>query len=259
MAVKDRADKLLHALQFFESRKKAQVAIEKGLVTLTLSGKTKKISKPSETIEWSDGDTCEVATDPEFAFVSRAGAKLQGALDHFNVRAAGKICLDIGVSTGGFSDCLLKSKAGFVVGIDVGTQQLHPSLLKRENFLHFEKVNAKDALPKLILDALQARTGCGAFDLMVADVSFISVLKVLAPQRQFLQPGGQLLALIKPQFEVGPALLSKKGLVAKDEGLRVVEKTVKNMDSLSLKNVKVMEAVITGEDGNQEYFVHATT
>jgi 23S rRNA (cytidine1920-2'-O)/16S rRNA (cytidine1409-2'-O)-methyltransferase len=255
--MKDRADKLLHHQGVFESRKKAQVAIEKGLVVHERAGARRKIAKASELVEWRDGDRWDVDKHVEFEFVSRAGAKLLGALEHFKVDPKGKICLDIGLSTGGFADCLLEHGARWVVGVDVGTGQLHEKLQSEERLLAFDKINAREPLPESVMSRFQARTGAQKFDLMVFDVSFISVLKVLEPQRQLLSPQGEMLLLFKPQFEVGPKHIGKKGLVDPDEGLRVLEKTVKTIENLSLQVTGMAESILKGEDGNQEYFIHA--
>lgn len=260
--MKDRADKLLHQSGLFDSRKKAQVAIEKGLVSrVSAQGAIKKITKPSEIIEWSEGDQWQVVADAEFAFVSRSGAKLQAALKHFQVSAKNKVCLDVGLSTGGFSQCLLEDGARLVVGVDVGTGQLHPSLQDEERLISIEKFNAREPLPRDLVARVEGRTGNSLFDLMVFDVSFISVLKVIEPQLSFLRTGGELVILVKPQFEVGREHIQKKGLVAAAEGLRVLEKTVKTIQDLPSKMplsvIGTVEASPKGEDGNQEYFIYA--
>jgi len=255
--MKDRADKLLHQQGVFESRKKAQVAIEKGLVFHVRGAGESRVEKVSQHIEWRDGDRWRVEADAEFAYVSRAGAKLAGALEHFHVEVRDKICLDVGLSTGGFADCLLKRGARWVLGVDVGTEQLHPSLRENPQLFAFDKINAREPLPSAVLTGFETRTGAQKFDLMVVDVSFISLLKVLEPQRRLLSPGGQILLLFKPQFEVGREFIGKKGLVDPDEGLRVLEKTVKTIQNLSLQVTGTAESILKGEDGNQEYFIHA--
>jgi 23S rRNA (cytidine1920-2'-O)/16S rRNA (cytidine1409-2'-O)-methyltransferase len=255
--MKDRADKLLFQHKIFESRKKAQVAIEKGLVYLRHGGRERRIEKVSEAVDWQEGDEWRVEKDVEFAYVSRAGAKLQGALEYFAINPQGKTCLDVGLSTGGFADCLLQNGARWVVGVDVGSEQLHPKMRTNEHLLAFDKINARETLPKEVLSRVEARTGAQRFDLMVFDVSFISVMKVLEPQRRLLSSGGEVLVLFKPQFEVGPEFIHKKGLVDGDEGLRVLGKTVKTIEMLSLQVIGTAEAALKGEDGNQEYFIYA--
>jgi 23S rRNA (cytidine1920-2'-O)/16S rRNA (cytidine1409-2'-O)-methyltransferase len=258
---KDRADKLLHQQGLFESRKKAQIAIEKGLVFLLRNEKQQQIHKVSELVDWCEGDRWHILENIEFAYVSRAGAKIHNAIEHFKIDVRGKNCLDVGLSTGGFSDCLIQKGARWVLGVDVGQGQLHSKLAHVSQLMAFEKINAREPIPKELISRFEARTGAQRFDLMVCDVSFISVIKVLTPQLQYLQPEGQLLILFKPQFEVGPEFIQKKGLVAKDEGLRVLQKTVKTIEELSplvsLKVIGTVEASPKGEDGNQEYFIYA--
>ena len=253
----ERVDKLLHQQGIFESRKKAQVAIEKGLVFLIRSGNESLIKKVSEQIEWREGDSWRIVSDSEFDYVSRAGAKLAFALEHFKIDVKGKICLDIGLSTGGFSDCLLKKGVRWVLGVDVGTEQLHPKMKTESQLIAFDKVNAREPLSEEIMARFQARTGAQKFDLIVIDVSFISLLKVLAPHRSLLATQGEILVLFKPQFEVGPAMIHKKGLAAHDEGLRVLEKTVKTIEDLAFQVMGRVESSLKGEDGNQEYFIYA--
>lgn len=254
--MKERADKILQSQGIFESRKKAQVAIDKGLVYLCRDGQRQKILKSSELIDWRETDAWHVERDIEFDYVSRAGAKIQGALDYFSIAVAGKICLDVGLSTGGFTDCLLQRGARWVVGVDVGEGQLHHRLRAHPQLLSFEKINARETLPKSVMSLFLARTGAQKFDLMVFDVSFISVMKVLIPQLPYLATGGEILVLFKPQFEVGQEFIQKKGIVASDEGLRVLQKTVKTIQDLSLSVIGVTESVLKGEDGNQEHFIY---
>lgn len=246
-----RVDQLLHQLGHFESRKKAQVAIQKNLVQLRRGGRLIAIKKSSEDFSAEPGDEWLIASDPEFQYVSRAGVKLAGALDFFNKSVSGLTCLDMGLSTGGFTDCLLQRGASLVVGVDVGQGQLHPRLQMEPRLKSFDKINGREPLPLEV-----SKHAPSGFDFMVVDVSFISLLKVLAPQRPLLKPGAEVLALVKPQFEVGPALLSKKGVVARDEGLLVLQKTVKNVEVLGFQLLGTHESTLAGEDGNQEFFIY---
>lgn len=246
-----RVDQLLHQLGHFESRKKAQVAIQKNIVQLRRDGRLIAIKKSSEEFTAEPGDEWVIAADPEFQYVSRAGVKLAGALDFFKKDVSGLICLDMGLSTGGFTDCLLQRGASQIVGVDVGQGQLHPRLQTEARLRAFDKMNGREQLPEEV-----AQLAPKGFDLMVVDVSFISLLKVLAPQRPLLKAGAEVLALVKPQFEVGPTQLSKKGIVARDEGLLVLQKTVKNVEILGFQILGTHESTLAGEDGNQEFFIY---
>jgi 23S rRNA (cytidine1920-2'-O)/16S rRNA (cytidine1409-2'-O)-methyltransferase len=241
-----RADKLLHQLGLFESRKKAQVAIDKKLVALKRDNKIIPVKKSSDEIEPQPGDEWQITPDAEFKYVSRSGLKLEGALEYFKPPVAGAVCLDIGLSTGGFSQCLLQYGAAKVFGVDVGQNQLHPKLQTEKRLEYFDKINAREKLqfPE------------GTFDLIVADVSFISILKVLEPQLPLLKKGGKILALIKPQFEAGPGALDKKGVIGRDPGLLVMQKTVKSIESFGLQIFGTQASLLVGEDGNQEFFVY---
>lgn len=251
-----RVDKLLHSLGLFESRKKSQVAIEKGLVSLKRKGQLIKVLKVSEEIETLQGDEWVIEDHPEFNYVSRAGSKLAGALDKFGKSVDGLVCLDIGLSTGGFSDCLLGRGAALVIGVDVGQAQLHPKLQNHPKLKSFDKINAREPLPKEVLAELPK--GTEQFDFFVIDVSFISLLKVLTPQLPLLKTGGEMVVLVKPQFEAGPGQLNKKGVIDKAEGLLVLQKTVSNMESLGLRILATSESILVGEDGNQEFFVYCS-
>jgi 23S rRNA (cytidine1920-2'-O)/16S rRNA (cytidine1409-2'-O)-methyltransferase len=246
-----RVDKLLLQLGLFESRKKAQVAIQKNLVSLRRGGETIPIQKTSEEFEALPGDEWLIVDDPEFTYVSRSGQKLAGALAEFKKSVKGLVCLDLGISTGGFSECLLAEGAAFVLGVDVGQDQLHHRLRQNPRLRYFDKINAREPLPATMVELFP-----GPVDLIVADVSFISVLKVLEPQRHLLKPGGEILALLKPQFEAGPGQLNKKGVIGKSEGLIVLEKAVKDIETLGMQIIGTSESILAGEDGNQEYFIY---
>jgi 23S rRNA (cytidine1920-2'-O)/16S rRNA (cytidine1409-2'-O)-methyltransferase len=251
-----RVDTLLFEQGFFESRKKAQVAISKGLVSLLRKNQKIKIEKSSQEMEVLPGDQWIIGEDLELTYVSRAGAKLHEALTRWQISVENKIVLDVGLSTGGFSDCLLQKGAKWICGVDVGHKQLHPRLQNHPQLLSIEKFNAKHILPQEILDLVEKFSGQTTFDLMVFDVSFISLEPVLKAQWPLLQPSGQVLALYKPQFEVGTAGLSKKGLAQQDEGLRVLQKTVKTLTSQGISVQDILPCSTRGEDGNQEYFLY---
>ncbi|HEY9101740.1 TlyA family RNA methyltransferase [Chitinimonas sp.] len=249
-----RADILLTELGLAASRTLAQQQIAAGRVTLIEAGQRIAVKKPSQKL-LADAKL-EVAEDPAERYVSRGGLKLAGALAHSGlaVAVAGWHCLDVGISTGGFSDCLLKSGAAAVVGVDVGHGQLHPELQEEPRLTLFEGVNARS----LDAAAILAANGGQAFDLAVADLSFISLTLVLPAFAPLVRPGGQLLCLVKPQFEVGREGVAKGGIVrdaALYEGVR--EKITACAQELGLTVVDWFDSPITGGDGNREFFLHA--
>lgn len=252
-----RADVLLVEQGVFESRKKAQVAIEKGLVLHCRDLQKTRIQKSSQDIDWKPSDRWEIGEDLELRYVSRAGAKLHAALEEWQISVEGKVVLDVGLSTGGFSDCLLQKGARSILGVDVGHSQLHPRLKNNPALFSLEKWNAKNPLEKERLRAFyKEASGDEIFDLMVVDVSFISMMIVLEAQWPLLKPQGHALILFKPQFEVGPALLDKKGLVSDAEGLRVLQKTVTTLGKSRKTVLASGPSALRGEDGNQEYFIY---
>lgn len=222
------------------------MAIQKNLVSLKRKNQIVAVKKVSEEFESEPGDEWLIQPDAEFKYVSRSGLKLEGALEYFKKSVKGLVCLDIGLSTGGFSECLLAHGAHEVYGVDVGQDQLHHRLRQNPKLHAFDKINAREKLdfePQF-------------FDLIVADVSFISVLKVLEPQLPLLKKGGEIIALIKPQFEAGPGALDKNGVIGREEGLLVHQKTVKTITSFGVQILGTTESILAGEDGNQEFFVH---
>jgi 23S rRNA (cytidine1920-2'-O)/16S rRNA (cytidine1409-2'-O)-methyltransferase len=251
-----RADKVLVELGLFESRKKAQVAIEKGLVSFVRGGETISILKVSQEIEPQSSDQWKIEANLELEYVSRSGAKLHEALEFWKISPKGLNILDIGQSTGGFTECLLRHGAEFVVGLDVGKDQLHPRLRDHPQILSIEKVNARNVIADELLASIQAAIASWPFDMIVCDVSFISAQTVLLAQWELLKSGGQALVLFKPQYEVGRGVHGKKGTIPDEEGLRVLEKTVKTLSEQGKKVHGTLKAKVRGEDGNQEYFIY---
>ena len=199
----------------------------------------------------------------ESRYVSRGGLKLEGALAAAGVSVAGKLCLDVGQSTGGFTDCLLQAGARHVVGVDVGHGQLHPSLRADSRVACVEKVNARE-LTAGVLVAATPIPGGGvspdglSFQLVVGDLSFISQTLVLPALVPLLAADGDLLMLVKPQFELQPQDIGKGGLVRDPAAYAQVEQRLRTACAqLQLTVRGWFDSPITGGDGNREFFIHA--
>ncbi|MBB4223760.1 TlyA family RNA methyltransferase [Variovorax sp. 375MFSha3.1] len=195
----------------------------------------------------------ELLDAAEARYVSRGGLKLEGALAASGIDAAGKLCLDVGQSTGGFTDCLLQRGAARVVGVDVGHGQLHARLREDERVVAIEGVNAR----ALSADDL-GEEGESRFDLVVGDLSFISLTLVLPAVVEFLADEGRLLMLVKPQFELQPGQVGKGGIVRDESMYAVVEKRLRDAcEALGLRVLQWFDSPIAGGDGNREFFIHA--
>jgi 23S rRNA (cytidine1920-2'-O)/16S rRNA (cytidine1409-2'-O)-methyltransferase len=257
-----RADQLLVHRGLAASRSQAQRLIESGVRTLTREG-WKAVSKSDDLF---DDVELELLNAQEAKYVSRGGLKLEGALLKSGISAHGKLCLDIGQSTGGFTDCLLAAGAAVVVGVDVGHAQLHPRLRADERVVCLEKINARDLnATDLIADCaheIRARglfyLKNGVFQLLVGDVSFISQTLLVDRFASLLQAGADVLMLVKPQFELQPGDLAKGGIV-KDAALyeKVEARIRASYAKAGLQVKNYFESPIAGGDGNREFFVHA--
>ncbi|HMV47881.1 MAG TPA: TlyA family RNA methyltransferase [Blastocatellia bacterium] len=236
---KERLDKLLVARGLVETRAKAQALILAGQVF----SRQQRLDKAGQLV-LIDAPLTIKETMP---FVSRGGLKLAGALDHFQIDVTGNVCLDIGASTGGFTDCLLQRGAARVTAIDVGHGQLDWKLRQDARVEVREQVNAR---------YLQPADFAERFDLVVGDVSFISLTKILPVVPPLLQPGALVVTLIKPQFEVGREEVGKGGIV-RDEAAqqRVVAEIVTFAASMGLRLRGVTDSPILGADGNREFLV----
>ena len=242
-----RADVLLSDLGLAESRSAARRLIEAGRVVAD----GEPVRKPSQELPTSA--RLEVADDGGDGFVSRGGTKLAAALSHAGIDVAGLDCLDVGQSTGGFTDCLLRAGARRVVGVEVGHGQLHRRLATDSRVVTFEHVNARELSAEVLGDACPA-TG---FDLVVCDASFISLALLLPRWPALLGDGGQVLALVKPQFEVGPKGLGKGGIVRDETLYAEVESRIRAAATGSgLEVLAYFDSPITGGDGNREFFIH---
>lgn len=238
---KERADQLVFAQGLAESREQARRLIMAGQVVLAGSEPPQRVDKPGHPYPAATA----FALLQKERFVSRGAYKLLTLLEHFQLDVAGMVCLDAGASTGGFTDCLLQHGATRVYAIDVGHNQLHESLRADPRVISHEGTNLRHASPDLIPEAI---------DLLVADVSFISLSLVLPPCMQWLAPAGRAAVLIKPQFELGPGE-TVRGVV-RDEKARqkAVDKIVTFCDvNLGLECRGVVPSAIKGPKGNQEY------
>lgn len=239
-APRQRADRVLVERGLFESRAKAQAAIEAGLVIADDS----VVRKPSEEIAVD----AVVRAQPPHPYVSRGGVKLAAALDHFGFDPRGCICLDVGASTGGFTQVLLERGARRVYALDVGHGQLHESLRSRPEITALEDTDIRALSPGLPGEAP---------DFITVDVSFISLRLVLPPALALARTPARLVALIKPQFEAGRAAL-KKGIV-RDRAVHaaVCDDIAKFAGSLGWRVAATVQSPIEGGDGNAEFLLGA--
>ena len=237
-----RLDVFLVENGYVRSRARAKVLIEGGFVTLD----GKPATKASSVV--SDG-AHEVRVLDELPYVSRGGLKLEAALDAFGIDVADMAALDIGASTGGFTDCLLQRGAATVCAVDAGQGQLAEKLRADKRVSSFEHMNARD----LTLEAV----GGKPFDLIVMDVSFISATYILPCFPVLMKPEASAVVLIKPQFEVGRALLGKGGIVRDRAAHRLaVQRVIDAGLAAGLLPIGLIPSPVEGGDGNREFLVH---
>ena len=250
-----RADQLLVERGLAASRSQAQRLIAAGVQWRLAPGDWKLVHKNGD--ELRETVELQLLNTSEARYVSRGGLKLEGALQHCDLQVAGFRCLDVGQSSGGFTDCLLQAGAAQVVGVDVGQGQLAPSLQANTRVVCIEKCNARELTPEQLLQRGGPRAQA-PFDLVVGDLSFISQTLVWPALVPLLAPGGHMLLLVKPQFELQPEHIGKGGLV-KDAGLYdVVQARIQDTcQTLGLQCKHYFESAITGGDGNREFFVWA--
>lgn len=235
-----RADQLLVARGLFESRAKAQAAIEAGNV----AANGKIVRKVSEQIE----EDAEIAATPAHPYVSRGALKLEAALDHFKIDPKGKICLDVGASTGGFTEVMLARGAAKVYAVDTGTDQLHPRIKGDPRVVSLEQTDIRKLEDAEIPD--HAR-------LIVIDVSFISLEHVIPKALRFAASHAELIALIKPQFEAGREHV-KKGIVRDAEVHMAVCQRVELLVGRQGWRLRgTIPSPILGGDGNAEFLLYA--
>ncbi|TFZ07240.1 TlyA family RNA methyltransferase [Ramlibacter henchirensis] len=246
-----RADQLLVERGLAATRSQAQRLISSGLRWRDARGWHAVAKNGDEVPATAE---LELLDDAEARYVSRGGLKLEGALLSAGIDSGGLRCLDVGQSTGGFTDCLLQRGAAKVVGVDVGHGQLHERLRTDPRVVCLEKVNARE------LDAAMLRqAGVEAgFDLVVGDLSFISLTLVLPVLAPLLAAGGRLLMLVKPQFELQPGQLGKGGIVRDASLYPQVERRIRDAcAACGLEVLGWVDSPIAGGDGNREFFVHA--
>lgn len=248
-----RADQLIVERGLAPTRSAAQRLIAHGGVRW-LSAKGWVV--PHKAGEDLPGDAeLQVVDDAELRFVGRGGLKLEGALKLREIDVAGMSCLDVGQSTGGFTDALLQQGAARVVGIDVGHSQLHPKMRDDARVHALEGVNARHLSREQLGEAMPAN----GFDLIVGDLSFISLALVIPALAQLLRQSGTLLLLVKPQFELQPEFIGKGGLVKDAASFQLVETRVRQACRDAQLWVRgYFPSPIAGGDGNNEFFVHAT-
>lgn len=240
MTARQRADRVLVDRGLFESRARAQAAIAAGLVSV--DGET--IRKASDQIAID----AELRARPAHPWVSRGGVKLDAALDCFNFDPADRVCLDVGASTGGFTEVLLRRGARQVFAVDVGRAQLHPRLRAHPAVVSLEECDIRAADTRLPRERL---------DFIVVDTSFISLKLVLPPALALAAPTARLVALIKPQFEAGRAHL-KKGIV-RDTQVQAAacDDIAATIAALGWEVVGLVPSPIDGGDGNREFLIGA--
>jgi 23S rRNA (cytidine1920-2'-O)/16S rRNA (cytidine1409-2'-O)-methyltransferase len=242
-----RADQLLVERGLASSRSQAQRLIASGVQWLD-HGAWKRVAKNGDELPLQA--QLELLDNAEARYVSRGGLKLEGALAATGIDVAGKVCLDVGQSTGGFTDCLLQRGASRVTGVDVGHGQLHDMLRRDPRVTAIEKVNARE---------LTAEQVGRDFDFVTGDLSFISSTLVLPALVPLLKPGGDLLLLVKPQFELQPGQVGRHGVVSDPSLYAVVERRLRDCcAALGLQVRGWYDSAVTGGDGNREFFIHAT-
>ncbi len=238
--MKARLDRLLVERGLAPTREKAQALIMAGAVFVD-GHKAAKSGQPVDA-------EAPIEVVAQAQFVGRGGLKLDAAIAHFGIQPAGRICLDVGASTGGFTDCLLQRGAARVHAVDVGSGQLDWKIRSDPRVVVHEKLNAR----YLRLEDLGER-----IDLAVCDVSFISVTLILPAISEVLQPGAQLVILVKPQFEAGKGQVGKGGIVREPELHQAACRRVDDAARQLGFETALMESPIRGAEGNREFLLHA--
>jgi len=238
--MKERLDRLLLSREITDSREKAKALIMAG--DILVDGIP--VTKPGTMVDTS----AAIELKGEIPFVSRGGMKLDAALNHFRIDIEGMIVMDVGSSTGGFTDCLLKRGAKKVYCIDVGYGQMAWPLRMDQRVILLERTNIRYLERERIPDTV---------DFATIDVSFISLKKVIPRVREFVSKGGGILALIKPQFEVGKGKVGKGGIIRDEDARQAAVRSVREYaEGIGLKTIGVFQSPIKGHKGNIEYFLY---
>ncbi len=249
-----RADQLLVERGLATTKSQAQRFIASGVRWRLHGGPWHTVAKNGEALR--ETAELEVLNTNESRFVSRGGLKLDGALSRCGLSVSGWRCLDVGQSTGGFTDALLQAGAAQVIGVDVGQGQLHPQLRHDPRVVCVEQCNARELTAESLAQANPSAVA--PFDLIVGDLSFISQTLVWPAIVPLLKPGGSMLMLVKPQFELQPEHIGKGGLVKDASSYALVQQRMTQAcadHGLALRDY--FESPITGGDGNREFFVWA--
>ena len=273
-----RADLFLVEHGFATTRSQAQRLIAAGVQWRVVVDESevaapwKRVAKNGDEI--ADRAEVEVLDNTEAKYISRGGLKLEGALKATGLDVTGLRCLDIGQSTGGFTDCLLQHGAALVVGVDVGHGQLHATMRDDERVVCLEGINARALTATDLIAACARELGAAdqfddenatgnelqispVFDFLTGDLSFISLTLVLPAVVRLLKPDGHLLMLVKPQFELQPGQVGKGGIVRDPSHFEFVEKRLRDTCAeLGVEVLKWMDSTIAGGDGNREFFIH---
>jgi len=237
---KERIDNLLVEFGYAESLVKARALVMSGVILVD----ERRVEKSSETFP-HEAKIRLKNNLAESRYVGRGGLKLERALLEFQISVSGFVCLDVGASTGGFTDCLLQNGAKKVIAVDAGTNQIDWKLRTDERVEVRENTNARHLKPEDFPEK---------FDLIVMDVSFISVRKIFPALVPLLQENGRIIVLIKPQFEVAKTEVGAGGIVRDGEKqVRVVAEINRFAETCGLKNLGVIDSPITGADGNREF------
>ncbi len=236
------------------SRTQAQEFIKNGHVFLLSQSNKLQLLKPNYDVDESKADFIHVEQNEFQKYVSRGGLKLEMALSHLKMPVRGKKVLDVGQSTGGFTDCLLQLGADRVVGIDVGRDQIHDLLKEHSDVKYFESLHVNELATR---SEFLAEVPSQGFDLIVADVSFISLTKVMLLLKPYLKTNGDFLFLVKPQFELTSNALDKNGIV-KDEKTYVLVQNNVTAEAVRVfgQVIDYFKSGLQGKDGNQEFFIY---
>ena len=239
--MKERLDVLLVKQGLAESREKAKAVIMSGIVYVDGQKEDKAGASFEDTVKIEvRGNTLR--------YVSRGGLKLEKAMSHFGLELEGRVCMDVGASTGGFTDCMLQNGAARVYAVDVGRGQLAWKLRNDPRVVCMEKTNIRYVTDEDIKEPV---------DFSSIDVSFISLTKVLGPVKALLKPQGQVVCLIKPQFEAGREKVGKKGVVRdKTVHLEVIKMVISYAESIGFDILNLEYSPIRGPEGNIEYLLH---